>query len=179
MFIFLWLIFENIKHTMQFTVRKANKKDMPAVLELIKQLAEFEKEPDAVEITLKDLENDGFGENPAFFCYVAEVNSKVEGIALGFHRYSTWKGKIIHLEDLIVNQNLRGTGIGSALLDAFIKHAHKLGVKRINWEVLDWNEPAIKFYESKGANVMRDWDVVQMNEKSIKNYISKLNNENI
>ena len=108
------------------------------------------------------------------FVFVAEVNNKVEGIALGYNRYSTWKGKIIHLEDLIVNTELRGSGIGSALLDAFVKYGHSLGVKRINWEVLDWNEPAIKFYESKGANVMRDWDVVQMNEESIKNYVAKL-----
>ena len=164
---------------MNFTIRKATKADMPEVLALIKQLAEFEKEPDAVEVTVSDLEKDGFGENPAFFCYVAEVNSKVEGIALGYDRYSTWKGKAIHLEDLIVNQNFRSSGIGTALFNEVIKHGHQLGVRRINWEVLDWNEPAINFYESKGANVMRDWDVVQMNEKSIKNYIAKLNNASI
>ncbi len=159
---------------MDFTIRKATKDDMPRVLTLIKQLAEFEKEPDAVLVTVQDLQNDGFGENPAFFCFVAEVDNTVEGIALGYNRYSTWKGKIIHLEDLIVNTKFRGSGIGSALLDVFVKHGYSLGVKRINWEVLDWNEPAIKFYESKGANVMRDWDVVQMNEESIKNYIAKL-----
>ncbi|TYA74421.1 GNAT family N-acetyltransferase [Seonamhaeicola marinus] len=159
---------------MDFTIRKATKEDMPAVLALIKQLAEFEKEPDAVLVTVEDLVSDGFGEQPAFFCYVAEVANKVEGIALGYNRYSTWKGKIIHLEDLIVNTELRGSGIGSALLDAIVKHGYEMGVKRINWEVLDWNEPAIKFYESKGANVMRDWDVVQMNEESIKNYVAKL-----
>lgn len=159
---------------MDFTIRKATKNDMPAVLALIKQLAEFEKEPNAVLVTVEDLQKDGFGDTPAFFCFVAEVNHKVEGIALGYNRYSTWKGKIIHLEDLIVNQAFRGSGIGSALLDAFVTYGHSLGVKRINWEVLDWNEPAIKFYESKGANVMRDWDVVQMNEESIKNYIAQL-----
>ncbi len=159
---------------MDFTIRKATKDDMPRVLTLIKQLAEFEKEPDAVLVTVQDLQNDGFGENPAFFCFVAEVDNTVEGIALGYNRYSTWKGKIIHLEDLIVNTKFRGSGIGSALLDAFVKYGYSLGVKRINWEVLDWNEPAIKFYESKGANVMRDWDVVQMTEQSIKNYIAKL-----
>ncbi len=159
---------------MDFTIRKATKDDMPRVLTLIKQLAEFEKEPDAVLVTVQDLQNDGFGENPAFFCFVAEVDNTVEGIALGYNRYSTWKGKIIHLEDLIVNTKFRGSGIGSALLDTFVKYGYSLGVKRINWEVLDWNEPAIKFYESKGANVMRDWDVVQMNEESIKNYIAKL-----
>ncbi|WP_406685134.1 GNAT family N-acetyltransferase [Seonamhaeicola sp. MEBiC1930] len=164
---------------MDFTIRKATSSDMPGVLTLIKQLAEFEKEPNAVEVTVKDLEKDGFGKNPSFFCYVAEVNSKVEGIALGYNRYSTWKGKAIHLEDLIVNKSFRGTGIGTALLNEIIKHGYKLGVKRINWEVLDWNEPAINFYESKGARVMRDWDVVQMNEESIKNYIAKLDNASL
>ena len=159
---------------MDFNIRNANKNDMPRVLELIKELALFEKEPEAVEVTVEDLQNDGYGDNPKFHCFVAEVNSKVEGIALIYNRYSTWKGKAIHLEDLIVSEAMRGTGMGTALLDEVIKYAHKLGVKRVNWEVLDWNEPAIDFYEKKGAKVMRDWDVVQMSEESIKNYIAKL-----
>ncbi|TXE12796.1 GNAT family N-acetyltransferase [Seonamhaeicola algicola] len=159
---------------MQFNIRKATQHDMPAVLSLINELAEFEKEPDAVEVTVEDLINDGFGKQPAFTCFVAEVDKNVEGIALVYNRYSTWKGKIIHLEDLIVSNKYRGAGIGTKLLDEVVKYGHSLGVKRINWEVLDWNEPAIKFYQSKGANVMRDWDVVQMNQESIKNYIAKL-----
>lgn len=159
---------------MSFTIRKAKKEDMPQVLSLINQLAYFEKEPEAVIITVEDLQQDGFGEHPAFFCFVAEINSKIEGIALGYNRYSTWKGKTIHLEDLIVNETARGTGLGSALLDEFIKFGHQLGVKRINWEVLDWNEPAIKFYKQKGATIKEAWRVVHMDEQSIKNYISKL-----
>lgn len=159
---------------MNFTIRNAKKEDMPQVLELIKALAVFEKEPEAVEVTVEDLKQDGFGEHPAFHCFVAEVHSKIEGIALVYHRYSTWKGKAIHLEDLIVSESMRGTGIGTALLDEVIKYGHNLGVKRINWEVIDWNEPAIAFYEKKGANVMRDWDVVQLSEEGIKNYIAKL-----
>ena len=159
---------------MIFTIRKAKKEDMPQVLALINQLAHFENEPDAVIITVNDLEKDGFGENPAFFCFVAEIDSKIEGIALGYQRYSTWKGKAIHLEDLIVNETARGTGIGSALLDEIVKYGHNLGVKRINWEVLDWNEPAIKFYKQKGAAIKDEWRVVHMDEQSIKNYISKL-----
>lgn len=159
---------------MDFTIRNSQKKDMAQVLNLIKELAVFEKEPHAVEVTIKDLEQDGFGENPAFHCFVAEVNSKIEGIALIYNRYSTWKGKAIHLEDLIVSESMRGTGIGTALLDEVIKYGHELGVKRINWEVLDWNDHAIAFYEKKGAHVMRDWDVVQLNEEGIKNYIAKL-----
>lgn len=159
---------------MSFTIRKAKKEDMPQVLSLINQLAYFEKEPEAVIITVENLQQDGFGEHPAFFCFVAEINSKIEGIALGYNRYSTWKGKTIHLEDLIVNETARGTGLGSALLDEFIKFGHQLGVKRINWEVLDWNEPAIKFYKQKGATIKEAWRVVHMDEQSIKNYISKL-----
>lgn len=159
---------------MNFTIRPAKKGDMSRVLQLIKELAEFEKESNAVEVTTEDLKKDGFGDNPAFKCFVAEANDNIEGIALLYNRYSTWKGKAIHLEDLIVNENFRGSGMGTALLDEVVKYGHHLGVKRINWEVLDWNEPAINFYEKKGANVMRDWDVVQLNEQAIKAYISKL-----
>jgi GNAT superfamily N-acetyltransferase len=159
---------------MNFIIRKAIKTDMPQVLSLINQLAIFENEPDAVEVTLADLEADGFGENPSFFCFVAEIDSKIEGIALCYYRYSTWKGKVVHLEDLIVNDAMRGLGLGSALLDEVVKYGHSLGVKRINWEVLDWNEPAITFYKQKGATIMNDWRVVHLNEQGIKNYISKL-----
>lgn len=159
---------------MNFTIRKSTKSDMPQVLDLIHELAIFEKEPDAVEVTIKDLENDGFGENPAFTCFVAEADKKIKGIALVFNRYSTWKGRILHLEDLIVSKNARGTGIGTALLNEVIKYGHGLGVKRINWEVLDWNQPAIDLYEKKGAKVLRDWNVVHLYEEDIKNYVSKL-----
>ena len=159
---------------MSFTIRNAQKIDMPQVLSLIKELAVFEKEPDAVEVTISDLEIDGFSKNPSFHCFVAEVNGKIEGLALVYNRYSTWKGKALHLEDLIVSDAMRGSGIGSALLDEVVKYGHHLGVKRITWEVLNWNEPAIIFYEKKGANIMRDWNVVHLNEQAIKNYISKL-----
>jgi ribosomal protein S18 acetylase RimI-like enzyme len=159
---------------MNFTIRAATKNDMPKVLNLIKELAVFEKEPDAVEVTLTDLEHDGFSKNAAFHCFVAEVHGNIEGMALVYNRYSTWKGKALHLEDLIVSENMRGTGIGSALLDEVVKYGYQLGVKRINWEVLDWNTPAIEFYEKNGAHVMREWNVVHLNEQAIKNYISKL-----
>lgn len=159
---------------MNFTIRRSTKNDMPQVLDLIQELAIFEKEPDAVEVTIKDLEEDGFGPNPAFTCFVAETDEKIKGIALVYNRYSTWKGRILHLEDLIVSESARGAGIGTALLDEVIKYGHSLGVKRINWEVLDWNKPAIDFYEKKGANVLREWNVVHLTEEGIKNYVSKL-----
>ncbi|MEO1031500.1 MAG: GNAT family N-acetyltransferase [Bacteroidota bacterium] len=154
--------------------RLAAKEDMPRVLELIKELAIFEKEPDAVEVTLDMLESDGFGEHPKFTCFVIDVEGKVEGIALVYMRYSTWKGEVLHLEDLIVSQSQRGKNLGTKLLDEVVRYGQSLGVKRICWEVLDWNEPAISFYEKKGANVMRDWDVVQLDEKGIENYLKEL-----
>lgn len=159
---------------MDFTIRKAEKEDMSQVLELINELAIYEKEPDAVEVTVTDLEEKGFGKQPAFQCFVAESNKKINGIALVYKRFSTWKGEVLHLEDLIVSEQMRGKGLGAALLDEVVKYGKQLGVKRISWEVLDWNEPAIDFYEKKGANVMRDWDVVHLTEQGIENYLSKL-----
>lgn len=155
--------------------RLATKADMPRVLELINELAVFEKEPEAVEVTLDLLESDGFGDNPKFTCFVIEVDNKVEGMALVYKRYSTWKGEALHLEDLIVSQSQRGKNLGTKLLDKVVEYGKSLGVKRISWEVLDWNEPAIAFYEKKGAKVMRDWDVVQLDEKGIENYLKNRN----
>lgn len=159
---------------MNFTIRDAFKSDMASVLGLIKELAAFELEPNAVEVTVSELERDGFSTQPSFKCFVAEVDNEVVGTAIVFNRFSTWKGKILHLEDLVVSQKMRGHGIGTALLDRVVQHAYDLGVKRINWEVLDWNEGAIKLYESKGAKILRDWDVVHLDEKGIKNYISNI-----
>ena len=156
---------------MESIIRFATPSDMPRVLELIKELAVFEKEPDAVEITEETLLEDGFSGHPDFTCFVAELNGKVEGMALVYQRYSTWKGKVLHLEDLIVSHAVRGLGLGNKLLKQVVEYGHERGVKRISWEVLDWNTPAINFYEKRGANVMRDWHVVQLNEEGIKNYI--------
>jgi GNAT superfamily N-acetyltransferase len=156
---------------MNTTIRVAKANDMPQVLQLIKELAEFEKEGGAVDITAADLIRDGFGESILFRCFVAEVDGKIEGMALIYPRYSTWKGPVIHLEDLIVTKKMRGHGLGNALLTEVVKYGHRQGVKRISWEVLDWNEPAIAFYEKKGARVMRDWDVVQLDAKGIETYL--------
>ena len=157
---------------MEYTIRDARPEDMGQVLELIQELATFEKEPDAVEISTEDLIRDGFGEQPLFHCFVAEVRGHLAGMALVYPRYSTWKGKTIHLEDLIVREPLRGTGLGSALFSRVIAYGYEQGVKRIEWAVLDWNEGAIRFYERNGANVLRDWDTVQLDEEGIKNYLS-------
>ncbi len=155
-------------------IRKGTQGDMANVLELIKELAIYEKEPDAVVIKESDLIRDGFGDNPLFYTFVAEVNHKIVGVALYYYRYSTWKGKTIHLEDLIVREEMRGTGIGFELYSEIIKQGKKDNVRRIEWNVLDWNTPAIKFYEKSGARILDDWRVVQMDEIGINKFIDKL-----
>ena len=153
-------------------IRKATKNDMPSVLELIQELATFEKEPDAVVVTVDDLVRDGFSENPLFQCFVAEEENEIVGMALYYYRYSTWKGKTIHLEDLIVKENKRGTGAGFALYKEIIKQGKAKNVRRIEWNVLDWNTLAIDFYEKSGAKVLGDWRVVHMDDKGIEQFLN-------
>lgn len=154
---------------MEYTIRPAELSDAPKIIELINDLAVFEKAADEMVLTLEELVEDGFGPYPLFHCFVAEMksNAEVVGIALTYLRYSTWKGKALHLEDLIVKDSHRGQGIGSALLDHVIHYGASLGVRRIGWEVLDWNTSAIALYESKGAKVLKEWYVVQLDEKGI------------
>lgn len=156
-------------------IRKAGKEDMKNVLDLIQELAIFEKEPDAVVVTVDDLVRDGFSENPLFHCFVAEFENEIIGIALYYYRYSTWKGKTIHLEDLIVRKNNRGTGAGFALYKEIIRQGKRDKVRRIEWAVLDWNTSAIEFYEKTGAKVLDDWRVAQMNEEGIEQFLMRNN----
>ena len=155
-------------------IRKGTKDDMPAVLELITELAVFENEPDAVSITVDDLVKDGFGEDPLFYTFVAEKDGEIIGMALFYYRYSTWKGKTIHLEDLVVKESMRGTGAGSALYKEVIKFAKAEGVRRVEWVVLDWNTHAIDFYKRSGATVFNDWLTVQMDEDGITKFTANL-----
>lgn len=154
-------------------IRKGNPDDMKAVLSLIQELAVFENEPDAVLITESDLVRDGFGENPLFHVFVAEVDAEIVGIALYYYRFSTWKGRTIHLEDLIVKDKMRGSGLGMALYSKIMEQAKKDKVRRVEWNVLDWNTPAVKFYENSGAKVFEDWRVVQMDEAGIDTFLEK------
>ena len=154
-------------------IRKGKIEDMPAVLGLIKELATFEKEPNAVVVTVADLERDGFGESPLFHTFIAEEKEEIIGMALYYYRYSTWKGKTIHLEDLIVKEEKRGSGLGFKLYSEVIAQGKCDGVRRIEWNVLDWNTPAIEFYEKSGAKVFKDWLVAQMDEKGIDAFLEK------
>jgi GNAT superfamily N-acetyltransferase len=152
-------------------IRKGQPEDMPAVLDLIKELAVFEKEPNAVVVTADDLIRDGFGTNPLFYTFIAQVNDEIVGMALYYYRYSTWKGKTIHLEDLIVKEKMRGSGLGYALYSETITQGKKDGVRRIEWNVLDWNTPAIDFYKKSGAKVLDDWRVAQLDENGIDTFL--------
>ncbi|WP_310993503.1 GNAT family N-acetyltransferase [Aequorivita marina] len=152
-------------------IRKAVKNDMPQVLELILELAIFENEPDVVDVNVADLEREGFGENPLFNCFVAEIDDEIVGAALFYYRFSTWKGRMLHLEDLIVKEANRGNGIGEALYKQVMQFADDRGLKRVAWDVLDWNTGAIRFYERSGAKLMQDWRVVHMDQEGLKQYL--------
>ena len=155
-------------------VRQARKEDMPQVLELIKELAVFEKEPETVvEVTLEELQQAGFSENPQFTCFVVDHYGKILGMALVYFRFSTWKGKTIHLEDLIVRQQERGKGIGMMLYKRVMEFAKEENVKRVNWVVLDWNTDAIRFYEKTGAEVLDDWRLVEFNKTALNNFLEE------
>ncbi|WP_323789129.1 GNAT family N-acetyltransferase [Psychroserpens sp.] len=159
---------------MSFVIRVATEDDIPVILELIIELAVYENEPDAVSISVEDLKTYGFNNNPRFHCFVGEVNGVVQGMALTYERFSTWKGPVLHLEDLIVSQKMRGSGLGTALLDEVVAYGNQLGVKRITWVVLNWNTSAIEFYKKKGAKIDSEWDSVNLDEVGIKNYLSKI-----
>ena len=152
---------------MEYTIREAKKEDMPQVLELIKELAAYENSSDQVEIGLEDLEKEGF-ENGNFTCFVAEVDPKIQGMALVYFRFSTWKGRTVHLEDLIVSKSMRGTGLGGALYKRVVQYGHDNGVKRVEWVVSEGNKNAIEFYENTGADIKKNWYTVHMDETGIR-----------
>lgn len=142
---------------MNIQIRKGEPKDMPEVLNLIKELAIYEKAPDEVETTIEELTEDGFGTKPIFDVIVAEMEAKVVGFALYYTSYSTWKGKALYLEDFIVSEPYRKYGIGKKLFDEVLKDAKERKVKRMEWQVLEWNEPAINFYKKYNATLDGEW----------------------
>ena len=157
---------------MSVVVRKATKEDMPDVLELIKELAVFEKQPNAVQINIDTLVAEGFGNQPLFTCFVSLLEGQIVGMAFCYFRFSTWKGRSVHLEDLIVKESKRGQGVGMALYKRVMEYAASFNVKRVEWVVLGWNTPAIKFYEKTGATILKDWYLAQFDQEGLSNFIS-------
>ena len=144
---------------MQINIRKALPADCERMMELVKELAVFEKAPNEVTVTLEHFIETGFGKNPVWYALVAvdESNNLIIGISLYYMRYSTWKGLRLYLEDLIVTEEFRGKGVGKKLFDATVDEARRLGVSGMMWQVLDWNQPAIDFYKKYGADVSGEW----------------------
>ena len=138
-------------------VREGKKEDLPKALELIRELAIYEKAEHEVENTVERMEVDGFGENPVYGFILAEMDGEVIGMSMYYYRYSTWKGKRLYLEDLIVTESARGSGAGKLLLDETVAIAKRTQCTGVMWQVLDWNEPAIKFYEKYGAELDSGW----------------------
>jgi len=142
---------------MDILIRKATRTDCARMMELIQELAVYEKAPDEVTVSLAHFEESGFGANPVWWAFVAEVQGVVIGMALYYVRYSTWKGQRMYLEDILVTEDMRGQKIGSLLFDALIKEAKEKGFNGMNWQVLEWNEPAINFYKKYNANFDPEW----------------------
>ncbi len=142
---------------MEILIREAVKTDVAAIMGLVKELAEFEKAPEQVTNTEEMMLKDGFGDNPLFGAFVAEVDNKVVGISLYYLRYSTWKGKRLYLEDIVVTESMRGLGLGKKLFDATLGKSKELECTGMMWQVLDWNESAIDFYKRYGTRFDDEW----------------------
>lgn len=142
---------------MAFTIRAAVKEDMQAVWDLIKELAIYEKAPNEVTVTVEELQRDGFGEHPMFKVLLGELDGQLIGIAFYFISYSTWKGHCLYLEDLVVTESQRGKGYGKQLFIAVAQKAKEIGARRMSWQVLDWNTPAIDFYKHMDASLDPEW----------------------
>ena len=153
---------------MPATIRTATPEDIPQILAFIRALAAYEREPDAVTATEADLLRDGFGPNPFYFCLIAETDGRPAGFAFYFFNYSTWMGRPgLYLEDLFVHPEFRGLGIGKALLAQVAAIAVEKNCPRLQWEVLDWNTPAIEFYSALGASFLDEWRNVRMTGDAI------------
>ena len=146
------------------SVRRARREDCPRLLELVRELAVYERAPEEVTVSLGHFEESGFGETPVWWAFVAETVDPsgderpwIAGFALYYVRYSTWKGQCMYLEDILVTESMRGAGIGALLFERLIEEARERGWKRIVWQVLEWNEPAIRFYRKIGAKLDPEW----------------------
>jgi GNAT superfamily N-acetyltransferase len=155
---------------MNLQIRTAKKEDCPRLLELIAELALFEKAPEEVTVTLAEFEDAGFGTNPVWKAFVAEVNGFIVGFALYYIRYSTWKGCRMYLEDLIITETYRGHGIGTILIKTLVKEALEKGFSGMLWQVLDWNEPAIGFYKKLNASFDAGWINVSLGKEQLSDF---------
>ncbi len=142
---------------MNIQIRRAVKEDCPRILELVQELATFERAPKEVTVSYDHFEKSGFGSRPVWWAFVAEVDGKVQGFALYYIRFSTWKGQRMYLEDLIVTEEMRGKGLGKLLFDKLIAEAKKRKLNGLQWQVLEWNETAINFYKKYDTCFDPDW----------------------
>lgn len=161
---------------MNFILRKAEASDVPGMFRLVKELALFERAPEEVVNTEEVFLRDGFGDNSVYRAFVAVETEgrEIVGMALYYTAYSTWKGKLLFLDDLVVTERCRRFGLGRKLINAFLKASREEGVNQVRWQVLDWNTPAIEFYNSLGVTMDKEWITVKMNKEQIANYIDKL-----
>jgi GNAT superfamily N-acetyltransferase len=155
---------------MEIKIRRAVKEDCQRLLELILELAVYEKAPDEVSVSLDEFQEAGFGKNPVWKAFVAEENGIIQGFGLYYIRYSTWKGCRMYLEDLLVTEKMRGKGIGKMIFDRLIQEAIEEKFKGMTWQVLDWNEPAINFYKKYHSDFDAGWLNVSLSEEQIKNF---------
>jgi GNAT superfamily N-acetyltransferase len=142
---------------MTITIRKATEADCDRMLELIKELAVYEKAPDEVTVTPQHFKESGFGPHPVWWAFVAEADGVIEGMALYYKRYSTWKGQRLYLEDIVVSEKMRGKGMGKLLMDRLIEEAKEKKFSAVVWQVLQWNEPAIHFYKKYDTIFDPEW----------------------
>ncbi len=152
---------------MNVTIRKAEVADCPQMLELIKELAAYEQAPDEVTVSMAEFMDAGFGNSPVWEAFVAEVEERIVGISLFYIRYSTWKGRRLYLEDIIVTEIMRGKGIGESLFDETVKLCRDRKYSGMVWQVLEWNEPAINFYRKYRADFDNEWVNVSLDIGSI------------
>lgn len=138
-------------------IRRAVREDCPRLLELIRELADYEKAPQEVTVTIDHFTGSGFGPNPVWWAFVAVVDGVVQGFALYYVRYSTWKGQRMYLEDILVTEEMRGKGLGKLLFDRLLEEAKEKNFQGMVWQVLEWNEPAINFYKKYGASFDPEW----------------------
>jgi GNAT superfamily N-acetyltransferase len=152
-------------------VREGAKEDLPKVLELVRELAEYENALSEVSNTIEMMARDGFGDNPIYGFFLAEVDGRILGVSIYYYRYSTWKGKRLYLEDIVVTQSERGNGIGKALFEKTMQFSLTQNCTGMMWQVLDWNEPAINFYKKYNAKFDAEWINCHLDETQIANFL--------